>query len=95
MDGASSKEGSGAGLILTSPTDEEITYALRFDFYTSNNEAKYEALLVGLRLAVKIGAEKIVALSDLHLATNQVILEFEAKEKRMEKYVKAIGEWTL
>nr|KAJ0196707.1 hypothetical protein LSAT_V11C700371330 [Lactuca sativa] len=43
-DGASNKEGSGVGLILTSPIGEEVTYALHFDFHTSNNEAEYEAL---------------------------------------------------
>ena len=35
-DGASIREGSGAGLILTSPEGEEVTYALRFNFHTSN-----------------------------------------------------------
>nr|KAJ0220174.1 hypothetical protein LSAT_V11C200064870 [Lactuca sativa] len=42
-DGASNREVSGAGLILTCPEGEEVTYALRFDFHTSNNEAEYEA----------------------------------------------------
>ncbi|GJS44893.1 ARID DNA-binding domain-containing protein [Tanacetum coccineum] len=47
-DGASSIEGSGAGLILTDPNGQEVTYALRFDFKTSNNEAEYEALIARL-----------------------------------------------
>lgn len=47
-DRASIKEGSGAGLILTSPDGEEVTYTLRFDFMTYNKEAEYEALLAGL-----------------------------------------------
>ncbi|GJS37933.1 reverse transcriptase domain-containing protein [Tanacetum coccineum] len=54
IDGASINEGSGAGLILTDPDGKEITYALRFEFSTSNNEAKYEALIAGLVLAIKI-----------------------------------------
>ncbi|GJV66210.1 reverse transcriptase domain-containing protein [Tanacetum coccineum] len=37
-------EGSGAGLILISPEGEEFTYALRFEFDASSNEAEYEAL---------------------------------------------------
>ncbi|XP_071917197.1 uncharacterized protein [Coffea arabica] len=57
VDGVSSKEGSGAGLLLTSPTGEELTYALRFDFPASNNEAEYETLLTGLRVAHQMGAE--------------------------------------
>ncbi|GJS45733.1 reverse transcriptase domain-containing protein [Tanacetum coccineum] len=48
-DGSSCIDGSGAGLILTSPEGAEFTYALRFQFTASNNEAEYEALLVGLR----------------------------------------------
>ncbi|XP_071714754.1 uncharacterized protein [Rutidosis leptorrhynchoides] len=41
-DGALSEEGVGAGLVLTSPEGEEHTYELKFCFYESNNEAKYE-----------------------------------------------------
>ncbi|GKE22953.1 reverse transcriptase domain-containing protein [Tanacetum coccineum] len=50
-DGSSCLEGSGTGLILTSPEGEEFTYALRFEFDASNNEAEYEALVAGLRIA--------------------------------------------
>nr|KAJ0216343.1 hypothetical protein LSAT_V11C300108160 [Lactuca sativa] len=46
---------------------EEITYSLRFDFHTSNNEAKYEALLAGLRLAKQMYAKSIVVLTDSRL----------------------------
>lgn len=82
-------------LILTNPTGNEIMYALRSDFYTSNNKAEYESLLAGLRLAVKMGAERIVALTDSYLAANQVTREFEVKDKRMEKYVKAVQQITI
>jgi hypothetical protein len=47
IDGASSAEGSGAGLILFSPEGKEITYALRLNFASTNNEAEYEAMLAG------------------------------------------------
>ncbi|GKC72182.1 reverse transcriptase domain-containing protein [Tanacetum coccineum] len=39
-DGSSCVDGSGAGLILTSPEGTEFTYALRFQFAASNNEAE-------------------------------------------------------
>ncbi|GJX52542.1 reverse transcriptase domain-containing protein [Tanacetum coccineum] len=47
-------DGSRAGIILTDPNGKEITYALRFDFPTSNNEAEYEALIAGLKLALRL-----------------------------------------
>ncbi|GJV70678.1 reverse transcriptase domain-containing protein [Tanacetum coccineum] len=49
-DGAASSDGSGAGLMLIDPEVKEYTYALRFKFETTNNEAEYEALLAGLRI---------------------------------------------
>nr|GEV16382.1 hypothetical protein [Tanacetum cinerariifolium] len=45
-------EDVGAGLILTNPEGVEFTYALRFQFAASNNEAKYEALERRERVAV-------------------------------------------
>nr|GEZ64297.1 reverse transcriptase domain-containing protein [Tanacetum cinerariifolium] len=54
-DGSSCVDGSGAGLILTNPEGVEFTYALRFQFAASNNEAEYEALVAGLRIATQMG----------------------------------------
>ncbi|GKA26047.1 reverse transcriptase domain-containing protein [Tanacetum coccineum] len=45
--GASSSDSSGAGLMLVSPEGKEYTYALRFEFETTNNEVEYEAWLAG------------------------------------------------
>nr|XP_027122086.1 uncharacterized protein LOC113739037 [Coffea arabica] len=92
VDGASSKEGSGAGLLLTSPTGEELTYALRFDFPASNNEAEYEALLTGLRIAHQMGITTIKVQSDSQLVVLQVRGEYEAKNEVMKKYLAKVRE---
>ncbi|GKD56375.1 hypothetical protein Tco_1289762 [Tanacetum coccineum] len=39
-DRASKSDGSGAGLMLINPEGKGYTYALRFEFETTNNEAK-------------------------------------------------------
>ncbi|GKG25627.1 reverse transcriptase domain-containing protein, partial [Tanacetum coccineum] len=52
--GASNSKGSGLGLVLIRPEGTEFTYALRLNFTSTNNEAEYEALLAGLRLAKKM-----------------------------------------
>ncbi|GKA93483.1 reverse transcriptase domain-containing protein [Tanacetum coccineum] len=57
-DGASSPDGAGAGLMLIDPAGKEYTYALRFEFETTNNEAEYEALLAGLRIAQEMKSRK-------------------------------------
>lgn len=48
VDGASNEDGSGAGLLLIIKKGIEITYALRFEFPSTNNEAEYEAVSLGL-----------------------------------------------
>ena len=57
MDGASNEQGSGAGLILKSPEGVMAEYALRFSFKTFNNQAEYEALIAGLRIAKDLKVE--------------------------------------
>ncbi|GKE11377.1 reverse transcriptase domain-containing protein [Tanacetum coccineum] len=49
-DRSSCIDSSKAGLILTNPKRMEFTYALRFGFKATNNEAEYEALIASLRI---------------------------------------------
>ncbi|GJW51399.1 reverse transcriptase domain-containing protein [Tanacetum coccineum] len=53
-DRVSSSDGSEAGLMLVRPKGKEYTYAFRFEFETTNNEAEYAALLAGIRIAAVI-----------------------------------------
>ncbi|GKF37692.1 reverse transcriptase domain-containing protein [Tanacetum coccineum] len=86
-DGSSCVDGSGAGLILTNPEGMEFTYALRFEFTTTNNEAEYEALIAGLRIAARMGVRNLEANVDSHLVANHVLGEYMAKEDNMIQYL--------
>ncbi|GJS53949.1 reverse transcriptase domain-containing protein [Tanacetum coccineum] len=89
-DGSSCIDGSGAGLILTSPDGAEFTYALRFQFTASNNEAEYEALLAGLRIAAQMGVRNVRVSVDSKLVANQVLGTYIAKEENMIKYLEKV-----
>ena len=71
-DGASSRKGSGAGLVLISPEKEEYTYALRLNFEATNNGAEYEALLAGLRIAREMHIEALDVRVDSNLVASQI-----------------------
>lgn len=86
-DGSSCVDGSGAGLILTNPEGIEFTYALRFEFTATNNEAEYEALLAGLRIAIQMGVRNLEANVDSRLVANHVLGEYEAKDEHMIQYL--------
>ncbi|GJS64306.1 reverse transcriptase domain-containing protein [Tanacetum coccineum] len=71
-DGASIEHGSGAGLILIDPEGAEYSYAFRLNFTNLNNDAEYEALLAGLRIAAKIKVKKMHAFVDSKLVASQI-----------------------
>nr|GEX71376.1 reverse transcriptase domain-containing protein [Tanacetum cinerariifolium] len=82
-DASSCVDGFGAGLILTNPEGAEFTYALRFRFEATNNEAEYEALIAGLRIAEEMGVKSLQANMDSRLVANQVNGTYIAMEADM------------
>ena len=72
VDGALNAQGSGAGLILTSPEGIDIEYALIFRFQASNNEAEYEAVIAGLNLAHSLEVDQLEVCSDSQLVVRQI-----------------------
>ncbi|KAM1832337.1 hypothetical protein ACFX13_022299 [Malus domestica] len=87
VDGSSNQQGCGAGLVLTTPDKVAMEYALRFKFKVSNNEAEYEALLAGLRLAKHLRVKQIDIFSNSQLVVNQVTNNFDAKDNSMTAYL--------
>ncbi|GJU36167.1 reverse transcriptase domain-containing protein [Tanacetum coccineum] len=81
--GSSCIDGSGAGLILTNPEEVEFTYAMRFTFEATNNEAEYEELIAGLRIAEQMGVKNLQVHVDSRLVANQVNGSYVAKESGM------------
>ncbi|KAL0426208.1 UNVERIFIED_CONTAM: hypothetical protein Slati_2795600 [Sesamum latifolium] len=83
VDGSSTAQGSGAGIVITTPQGEDLEFAIKFDFKASNNEAEYEALVIGLRMAHETGAKHLLAYSDSQLVVKQVEGTYEAKEETL------------
>ena len=67
---------------------DEIRCMIRLDFPTTNNEAEYEALVVGLDLAKAAGAENVVVHYDSQVVTSQLNGGYECKNERMKRYQK-------
>jgi len=90
VDGSSNQQGSGVGLILEGPNGLLIEQALRFAFKVSNNQAEYEALVVGMLLAKEMGAKSLLAKSDSLLVTGHVMGEYQAKDPQMVAYLEYV-----
>ncbi|GJX85510.1 reverse transcriptase domain-containing protein [Tanacetum coccineum] len=85
--GSSCVDGSGASLILTSSERMEFTYAVRFQFTAFNNEAEYEALTAGLRIAAQMGVRNVQVSVDSKVVANQILRTYVAKEENIVKYL--------
>ena len=75
--------------MLISLEGHKITCALRFGFKLSNNEAEYEALLTGLRLAKELKVRHLQIFSNSQLVVNQVMEEYQAQGEKMVAYLKS------
>uniref|UniRef100_A0A2N9J5E4 Integrase catalytic domain-containing protein n=1 Tax=Fagus sylvatica TaxID=28930 RepID=A0A2N9J5E4_FAGSY len=80
IDGSSTRDSGGVGIVLKSPEGDTIKQAVRLQYLTTNNEAEYEALLAGLKMAKILGATELDVLSDSQLVVGQVNGDYEAKE---------------
>jgi ribonuclease HI len=87
VDGSKRVSGAGAGVVLVSPQGDRMRYVLRMRFSNpSNNEAEYEAVLHGMRMAKACGATRIKIHGDLNLITQQVMKECDATCANMIAY---------
>ncbi|XP_056857632.1 uncharacterized protein LOC108858710 [Raphanus sativus] len=92
VDGSSTSEGSGARVQLQSPTGELIRQSFSFGYPAANNEAEYESLIVGLRLARAVKAKRLSAYCDSQLVASQFSGDYDARNDRMDAYLRVVQE---
>ena len=64
FDGASSREGSRASVVLFSPTHQRVTISYKLQFATTNNIVEYEVLMLGMNAMKYLGVEQLIAFGD-------------------------------
>ena len=88
IDSSSAQRKGGVGVVITTPDGEMLKYGVQLKFLTTNNEAKYEGILTGLRLGKALRAKNLLVQNDSKLVIGQIREEYEAKEERMQKYLR-------
>jgi ribonuclease HI len=86
FDGSLKLEGAGAGVLLISPMGEQLKYVLQIFWKVPNNEAEYEALLHGLRLAASLGIKRLLVYGDSVVVINQVNKSWDRNKENMDAY---------
>ena len=76
--------------ILMSQERDTLKYVVNLQFSTTNNEAKYETLITGLKLAKMLITRRIVIQANSQLIIEQMKGVYEAREDRMKKYLNLV-----
>ena len=87
-DGSSAQKRGGVGVVIITHDGEILKYGVRLKFLATNNEAECKGILTGLRLGKALGAMILLVQNDSKLVIRQIKGDYEAKEERMQKYVK-------
>jgi ribonuclease HI len=93
FDGSLMKTRAGTGLLFISPLGVHMRYIIQLHFPTSNNVAKYEALVTGLRIAVELGVRHLDVRGDSQLVIDQVMKSSSCRDPKIEAYYEEV--WCL
>ncbi|XP_074374837.1 uncharacterized protein LOC141715479 [Apium graveolens] len=90
IDEAVNSNRAGVGIIPITPKGHSLMSSIHFKFHVTNNDAKYEALINGLKMTLEVGVVNLIARSDSELVINQVNGGFQARGPRTELYMRYV-----
>ncbi|KAK4409603.1 Transposon Tf2-12 polyprotein [Sesamum angolense] len=96
FDGASHKEGAGAGVVFVTLEGEVLPYSFTLTQNCSNNVAEYQALILGLEIAVDAKQLPLKVYGDSQLVVNQLLGLYEVKKPELlpyHNYAKRLMGW--
>lgn len=86
FDGSKYEQGGGVGVIFFIPQGVPIPYSFKFAFMCTNNNAKYEALILDLRIAINLKVDKLMIYDDSLLIVNQVLGIYQYHNNFLKSY---------
>ncbi|XP_073363155.1 uncharacterized protein [Aegilops tauschii subsp. strangulata] len=94
FDGAFARQGTGARVVLISPTEDKLYYVVQLYFQrgekVSNNITEYKGLIAGLRAAADLGIKCLTIEGDSQLLVNFSNKEYKPKDEHMVAYLEEV-----
>ncbi|KAL6288367.1 hypothetical protein ACE6H2_005877 [Prunus campanulata] len=86
FDSSSTEARSWAGVMIESPQGQRWQFAFQLDFKCTNNQAEYEALIIGLEILKEMKATRVLVYGDSQLVINQLTGEYQYTSKNLTMY---------
>ncbi|XP_021806528.1 uncharacterized protein LOC110750492 [Prunus avium] len=86
FDGSITEARSGAGVVIESPQGQKWQFAFQLDFKCTNNQAEYEALIIGLEILKEMKATRVLVYGDSQLVINQLTREYQCTSENLAMY---------
>ncbi|KAM2935905.1 hypothetical protein COP2_033561 [Malus domestica] len=86
FDGSSTSTSPGLGIVLQSPHQHRWFFSLKLDFDCTNNQAKYEALVIGLSVLHDLHAARVLVFGDYEFVINQLNGNFRCMSCTLAPY---------
>ncbi|XP_019261758.1 PREDICTED: uncharacterized protein LOC109239622 [Nicotiana attenuata] len=96
FDGVAHREGAGTGIVFITSQGEVLTYSFTQTQRCSNNVVEYQALILGLEMAVDIKQLQLQVFGDSKLVINQILGSYEVKKPELvpyHKYAQRLVSW--
>ncbi|KAH0639695.1 hypothetical protein KY285_036281 [Solanum tuberosum] len=86
FDGAAHRGGAGASVVLITSQEEILPFSFTLKQCCSNNVTEYQALILGLEMAVDMMQLNLQVFGDSQLVINQLLGSYEVKNPELRPY---------
>jgi ribonuclease HI len=87
FDGSVCSDGQGIGIIFISTNGAYFEMASRLEYFCTNNQAKYEALLLGLEILESMDVKHVESFGDSLLIVHQVSEKYQCLDGSLNTYL--------
>ncbi|XP_024172024.1 uncharacterized protein LOC112178037 [Rosa chinensis] len=87
FDGSRTDTLAGAGVVLENPVGDRFFYSFQLEFWCTNNQAEYKALIIDLEVLLELGVRDIQVRGDSLLVINQFHKKFRCTSDLIAPYL--------
>ena len=74
-------------IAIENPAGDHFSYSFELDYKCTNNQAEYEALIIGLEILLDLGVREVQVFGDSLLVVNQLVAKFKCLNSSIEPYL--------